>query len=118
MQSKTEDFFAEIEAFDFPEKKPRSFGLYEEYSQTAVGETIAARREAFEKADSENRRKLKADMEREVDEFRLWLEETKNLDSDAAHYCAVSLKSLLLGLPMGVHVACLFDVALEAHERL
>jgi hypothetical protein len=117
MQSKTEDFFVEIEAHDLPEKKPRSFELYEEYSQTTIGETITNRRATFEKADSGHRKKLRTDMEGEVDEFRLWLEKTKDFSSEAAHFCAVSLKSLLLGLPMGVQVACLFDAALEAHER-
>ena len=117
MQSKTEDFFVEIEAYDLPEKKPRSFELYEEYSQTAIGETIKTRRDTFERADPEHRKKLAAQVNAEVEGFHAWLRETKSLDSDVSHYCSVSLKSLLLGLPMGVHVACLFDAALEAHTR-
>lgn len=48
----------------------------------------------------------------EVENFHIWLESARRLEPFAAHYYSVSLKSLLLGLPIGVQVARLFDVIL------
>jgi hypothetical protein len=113
MQSKTEEFAAELEAYETRKSQPKSFGLYEEYSQRDIAETIRARKDAYEKADPQTREELETEAEIEVENFHIWLETTKKLEPFAAHYYSVSLKSLLLGLPIGVQVAQLFEVALD-----
>jgi len=113
MQSKNEEFTAELETYDTQKKEPRSFGLYEEYSRRNIMETIRTRRDNYEKADIETKRKLEFEIDAEVAGFSIWLEETKNLESATAHYYAISLKSLLLGLPIGVKIAQLFSVILD-----
>ena len=117
MQSKTEDFTVELEAVDTQKSYPRNFRLYEEYSKKNIVETIRTRRENFDKADSTIKRELENKVEREVTEFRAWLEENKNFEPNAAHYYSISLKSLLLGLPVGVQVARLFGIILDVHTR-
>lgn len=116
MQSRTEDFPVELEARDTGKRQPKSFGLYEEYSQRDIAETIQTRRNAYEKADLQTLEELETEVEIEVENFHIWLESAKKLKPFAAHYCSVSLKSLLLGLPIGVQVAQSFDVALEKLE--
>jgi hypothetical protein len=113
MQSKSEEFPAELETYGIQKREPRSFGLYEEYSRRNIMETIRKRRDNYERADVETKRKLEAEVEAEVAGFSIWLEETKNLESVTAHYYAVSLKSLLLGLPTGVKIAELFSIILD-----
>ena len=54
MQSKADDFLAELEAYDIEQRHPRSFELYEEYSQRPIADTIRIRRENFDKADKAN----------------------------------------------------------------
>jgi len=117
MQSKKEDFMIELEAYDAEKSYPISFMLYEEYSQTNIAETIRTRRENFEKADLNAKRELATKAENEVESFRIWLEETKDLQPSTAHYYSTSLKSLLLGLPVGVQVAYLFDIILNTQTR-
>ena len=113
MHSKNEELTAELETFGTQKEEPRSFGLYEEYSRRNIMETIRTRRDNYERADTETKRKLDVEVEAEVAGFSIWLEETKNLESVTAHYCAVSLKSLLIGLPIGVKVAQLFSIILD-----
>lgn len=113
MQSKNEEFTAELEAYDTQKREPRSFRLYEEYSSRNINETIKTRRDNYERANMETKRKLEIEVDAEVAGFSIWLEETKNLESVTAHYYAVSLKSLLLGLPIGLEVAQLFSVILD-----
>jgi hypothetical protein len=113
MQSKNEEFTAELETFGTQKEEPRSFRLYEEYSRRNIMETIRTRRDNYERADTETKRKLEVEVEAEVAGFSIWLEETKNLESVTAHYYAVSLKSLLIGLPIGVKVAQLFSIILD-----
>jgi len=117
MRSKTEDFMVELEAYDIQKSRPRSFKLYEEYSQRNIAETIRIRKENFDKANLKTRRELEIEVEREVENFRIWLKETKNLDASTAHYYSVGLKSLLLGLPIGVQVAWLFGTILDTQAR-
>jgi hypothetical protein len=117
MESETGEFVAELEAYDMQVCHPRSFELYEEYSQRTIADTIGIRRERFAKADLKAKRELLTEVEREVKNFRAWLEEAKNLDPITAHYYSTSLKSLLLGLPVGVQVARLFGTALDAQAR-
>jgi len=116
MQSKHRNFIAEIEAYDIEEGLPRSFELYEEYSQETIASTIRRRSENFEKIGLTTRRQL-SEVEREVKSFRTWLEEAKNLDRLIAYYTAASLKSLLLGLPIGFQVAQLFSTILDKQDR-
>jgi hypothetical protein len=113
MQSKTEESIAEIEAYDTQTRQPRSFELYQEYSQCNVIKVVRNRRAEYDRADKETKRKLEKEVEAEVEDFRAWLEETKGLQHTAAHYYSVSLKSVLLGLPIGVQIAELFDVILN-----
>jgi hypothetical protein len=109
MESKTEDFTAEIDAYASLKKRPRSFDLYEEYSQRDIAETIQKRMDAYEKADPQAKGELETEGEIEVENFHIWLELVKKLVPFAAHYYSISLKSLLLGLPGGVQIAQLFD---------
>jgi len=117
MQSKTGEFIAELEAYDIQERRPRSFELYEEYSQRAIVDTIRMRSESFDKADLKAKRELQTEVEIEVKNFSTWLEETKNLEPSVAYYYSISLKSLLLGLPIGVQVAKLFSTILDAQTK-
>jgi hypothetical protein len=113
MQSKNEELTAELAARDTWKTEPKSFRLYEEYSRQKIMETIRTRRAIYEMASTEVKRKLEAEVTADVAGFSIWLEETKNLESITAHYYAVSLKSLLLGLPIGVKVAQLFSIILD-----
>jgi hypothetical protein len=117
MQSKKEEFMVELEAYGVEKSYPRSFKLYEEYSQRNIAETIRMRREKFENADFKAKRKLASEVESEIKSFRVWLVETKSLQPSTAHYYSASLKSLLLGLPIGVQVACLFDILLGTETK-
>jgi len=117
MESETKEFMAKLEAYDMQERYPRSFELYEEYSQRPMADTIRIRRENFDKADFKAKGELQTEVEREVKNFCTWLEETKNLEPTTAYYYSVSLKSLLLGLPVGVQVARLFGTILDTHAR-
>ncbi|HVP92902.1 MAG TPA: hypothetical protein VMS94_04075 [Acidobacteriota bacterium] len=109
MQSRNEDFSVELEEHGTFKSKPKSFELYEEYSQRDIGETIQRRKDAYEKANLQTGEEL----ETEIENFRVWLESVKKFAPPAAHYYSVSLKSMLLGLPIGIQIAKLFDVVLE-----
>jgi hypothetical protein len=113
MQSKKEEFLVELEAYGAEKGHPRSFRLYEEYSQRKISETIRTRRENFENADLKAKRELATEVESEIENFRIWLEEIKDLQPGMAHYYSTSLKSLLLGLPIGVQFAYLFDILIS-----
>lgn len=111
MESKTDEFITELEVSEEKEKTSKSFALFEEYSHTDIAETIRLRKANYEKADEEA--KMKMWNEVEVSSFGSWLEQTKNLEPVMAYYCSLSLKSLLLGLPTGVQIACLFGIVLD-----
>jgi len=113
MQSRTDEFLATLEIRDIEERYPRSFELYEEYSQRSIAVTIRVRKESFEKADLKTVREIVAEAEKEITGFCAWLEETKNFEHATAHYYSASLKSILVGLPAGVQVAQLFDAVLQ-----
>ncbi|TET66042.1 hypothetical protein E3J49_00135 [Candidatus Bathyarchaeota archaeon] len=117
MQPEIEEIVAELEAYDTQENHPRIFELYEEYSQRPIADTIRIRRERFGNADLKVEGELLIEVEREITDFRAWMEETKNLEHITAHYYSVSLKSLLLGLPIGVQVTRLFDTVLETQAK-
>ena len=112
MQSRTEEFRAELETHDNENRRPRSFELYEEYRQCNIIETVRMRRDQYDKADKEAKRELVTQAEEEIEDFRSWLMETKSLEPTDAHYYSISLKSLLVGIPQGVQVAELFDIIL------
>ena len=113
MQSKTEEITSELKTVG-SQKTPKSFTLYEEYSQCNMHETIRIRKNDYERATREERNQLEKQVEAEVATFCKWLEETKNLKPYEAHYCAISLKSLLLGLPTGMQIAQLFSTVLDS----
>lgn len=117
MYSETEDFLVEIEPLDTQKNRPRSFELYEEYSRKEIFDTIVTRRDVFEKADPKTKGELEKEAEREVNSFRVWLEKVKSFDTRTAHYYSVSLKSLLLGLPMCIQIAYLFDTIISTLDR-
>jgi len=113
MESKTDEFIAELEVSEEKEKTPKSFVLFEEYSHTGIAETIRLRKANYKKVDEEAKMKMWNEVEVEVSSFGSWLERTKNLEPTMAYYCSLSLKSLLLGLPTGVQIACLFGIVLD-----
>jgi len=114
MESKTEDFIVQLEAGDIPAPQLRNFQLFEEYSEKDIANVIKARRERFEKADIETRRLMEAETQDEIRDFCSWLQETKEFTPLTAHYYSISLKSLLLGLPIGVQIAHIFHMILSA----
>lgn len=95
------------------QKTPKTFTLYEEYSQSDILETVRTRRLEYDKATRERRKELEEEVETEVNSFHMWLKETKNLEPSTAHYYSIALKSLLLGLPTGVQIAQLFSLVLD-----
>jgi hypothetical protein len=118
MQSKKElEFIINLEACDIEDTYPLSFGLYEEYSQRSIAETIRTRRENFDRADLKTKRELVAEAENEVESFRVWLEEIKGFKPSVARNCSMSLKSLLIGLSVGVQIARLFDIIVNTQTR-
>jgi hypothetical protein len=112
MQSEKEELIAEIET-EMPQKTPRSFALYEEYSHTEMGHIIKMRKDNYEKADLELRRRLEEEVQQEINGFCHWLEKTLDMEHSRAHYYSTSLKSILLGLPIGVQIAHLFGIILD-----
>jgi hypothetical protein len=113
MQSKSEEPLAEFKANDDLEVRTPAMKLYELYSTCSIAETIRDRRDKYDRADRETRSKMEKNVNGEVEGFSIWLEETKDLNPLSAHGYAVSLKSLLLGLPIGVSVAKLFSVVMD-----
>lgn len=113
MRPQTEELTSTLSTPETQKSALTSFTLYEEYSQHNITETIRTRRSNYDKATPERWKKLEEEVEAEVNNFRRWLEETKNLESSTAHYYAISLKSLLLGLPIGVQIAQLFSIVLD-----
>lgn len=118
MQSKTEKLPVELEVHEMGDaKKLKAFKLYEEYSQRGIVETIRIRKDTYEKTELQVKEELVTEVEIEVENFHIWLEVVKKLEPFEAHYYSVSLKSLLLGVPIGVQVAQLFDEVLN-RDRL
>lgn len=99
------------------ERTPRSLILYEEYSKNRITETIRARKSNYEMASHDRKMELEREVEAEVNDFREWLVGKKGIESNIARYYAVSVKSLLLGLPSGVQVAQLFNIVLDGISR-
>jgi DNA-binding transcriptional regulator LsrR (DeoR family) len=118
MQSKTEKLPVELEVHETDDaEKLKSFKLYEEYSQRNIAETIRIRKDTYEKTAPQAKEELITAVEIEVENFHIWLEAVKKLEPFDAHYYSISLKSLLLGVPIGVQVAQLFDEVLN-RDRL
>lgn len=110
MQPQTEELTSEPVTLESQKRMPKSFRLYEEYSRSDIFETIRKRRSNYDKATRERLKELEEEVEAEVKGFCRWLEETQNLEPSTAHYHAIALKSLLLGLPTGVQIAQLFGI--------
>jgi hypothetical protein len=113
MQSQTEGFTSEQEVFEAQKRAPKSFMLYEEYSRSNMVDIIKTRISDYGKATTEKRKELEEEVEAEVHSFQKWLEETRNFNPNIAHYYAISLQGLLLGLPTGVQIAKLFGLVLD-----
>ncbi len=112
MESDIERFAVELPGSDRQVVQPRSFVLYEEFSRKKMGDTVSGRREVFMNACPEKKKDLEMEADTEVECFRIWLETKKHFPAFTAHYCSLSLKSVLVGLPSGVQIACLFDLVL------
>ncbi len=112
MESDTERFAVELSESDRQAIQPRSFMLYEEFSRKKIRDAVSRCREVFMNACPERKRDLETEADTEVECFRIWLETKKHLSAFTAHYCSLSLKSVLIGLPSGFQIACLFDLAL------
>jgi hypothetical protein len=110
MQSQTGKQSSDIRIVDSQYLAPRSYVLYEEYSKNRIAEVIRERRVMYEMTAFEKRKELEEQVEAEVNDFCRWLVEAKGFESSSAHYRAVSLKSLLLGLPFGPQIAELFNI--------
>jgi hypothetical protein len=117
MQSETEGITVNVETLDILKKRVMSFELFEEFTRKSIAETIRERRLIFDKANAKTRREIVAEVEREIERFRVWLGEAKNLEPEMAHYYSVSLKSLLFGLPIGEQVAYLFGAILDSQPK-
>jgi hypothetical protein len=113
MQPRTEGLTSELEVFESQKRVPKSFILYEEYSRSNMVEIIRTRISGYNKATTERRKELEEEVEVEVEDFQKWLEKTRDLKPSIAHYYAVSLQGLLLGLPTGVQIAQLFSLVLD-----
>jgi hypothetical protein len=112
MQPQTGEL-SEPVSFETHKRNPKTFILFEEYSQRDIFETVKTRRLEYEKATRERRKELEDEVEVEVKDFRRWLVESKKLELSTAHYYAIALKGLLLGLPTGVQIAQLFSAVLD-----
>jgi hypothetical protein len=112
MQSKTDETLADLDAVP-ANYHAGCFKLFEEYSHRHITETIKNRREAYERADYKARKEIEANALAEILNFQTWLESVRKFTPRAAHYYSVSLKSLLIGLPIGGQIAQLFDIILE-----
>ena len=117
MQSKIQDFVIDLNVSEIRKEQLKGFELYEEFSGTNIYELIKNRMESFDKSNEETRRQLEATAEKEVNSFCTWLTEIKGMSPDIAHYYAVSLKSLLVGLPNGVDIGLLFGGVLDTVTR-
>jgi hypothetical protein len=113
MESKTEEFLTSTYTVESRGDRPANFRLYEEYSGCSLQATISSRREQYGKTDVDSRRRLEAAVDEEIEGFRVWLVRVKNFEDDTAIHCAISMKSLLLGLPVGLQVAHLFDIIMS-----
>lgn len=102
---------------EFSNVYPRAFELFEEFSGKSISKAIRICRENSESFDSETRRKSEDEVEGKVDNFYSWLQEVKGFHPRVAYYHSVSLKSLLLGLPIGVAIGLYFGIILDRHIR-
>ena len=112
MQSQTGRITSDLRNLS-PERTPQNFILYEEYSKKDFAELIISRRYTYEMVSVEKKRELEAQAEAEVNDFREWLVGKKGFERNTAHYYAISLESLLLGLPTGAQIAQLFNIVLN-----
>jgi hypothetical protein len=113
MQPQTGGLKPELVTLETLKKTPKTFVLYEEYSQSDILNTIRTRRSEYEKATQERRKELEDDVEVEVKKYNGWLSNSKRVEPSTAYYYSIALKSLLLGLPTGVQVAQLFNTILD-----
>jgi len=112
MQPETDEMLADLDAI--PARYCAAcFELFEEYSHRHVAEIIRDRRDTYARADYKARKEIEANANTEVSSFQTWLESVKKLKPQTAHYYSISLKSLLIGLPVGEQIAQLFNIILE-----
>jgi hypothetical protein len=116
MQSKSEGTLVELKTSGDFAHRTSAMKLYEVYSRCSIMEIIRERTVRYDKADEDTKKKMEKDVNVEVEGFCIWLEETKGLNPLSAHGYAASLKSLLLGLPIGVSVAELFSFILDGSQ--
>jgi hypothetical protein len=117
MRSET-DFALEIRTTDVKKEPLTGLELYAMFRRKSLEETLESRRRDFAKASDEERSAMIVEVENEIEAFCSWLMETKEFDAHAAHYCSMSVKSVLLGLPAGESFAEMFSLITRALRRV
>lgn len=113
MQSEIQEFMAVLSEYNVRKNHLKNFKLFEEFSGKNIIEIIEERRSNFNRFDPEAKRQV----EKEIETFCSWLREVKGFHPATAHYYSVSLKSLLLGLPIGIAVGVLFGILLDLQAK-
>ena len=108
MESKIQQYIAHLSPNSIQEGCLRGFQLYEEFSGQNIFETLKERK-ALDRFDLDAQKRV----EKEVENFFNWIKQNKGLPPTVAYYYAISLKSILTGLPIGVEIGLLFGVVLE-----
>jgi hypothetical protein len=107
MESEIQDFPDFLEG-DIRREYLRNFELFEEFNGRSTSEIYKERCISFNHVSSQ----AKKQVEQEIQDFSDWLVEVKGFNPNTAYYYAVSLKSLLLGLPFGIEIGLLFGIVL------
>jgi len=109
MESEIQDFPDFLLEGDIRREYLRNFGLFEEFNGKSTSEIYKERCIGFDHVSSQ----AKKQVEQEIQDFSDWLVEVKGFNPNTTHYYAVSLKSLLLGLPFGIEIGLLFGIILH-----
>ena len=117
MESKMDELIVGRDVVYTGISRPEACKLYEEYSARKIEETVEMNQRRFANADSNTLPELLSSVETEVINFSLWLEETKGFDPSYCYYSSISLKALLIGIPVGAQIVELFDFVLQQVEK-
>jgi hypothetical protein len=109
MESEIQDFPDFLLEGDIRREYLRNFEFFEEFNGKSTSEIYKERCIGFNHVSFQ----AKKQVEQEIQDFPDWLVEVKGFNPNTAHYYAVSLKSLLLGLPFGIEIGLLFDIVLH-----
>jgi hypothetical protein len=109
MESEIQDFPDFLPEGDIRREYLRNFELFEEFNGKSTSEIYKERCIGFNHVSFQ----AKKQVEQEIQDFSDWLVEVKGFNPNTAHYYAASLKSLLLGLPVGIEIGLLFGIILH-----